>query len=409
MEMNLLVIFRVAIRALGRNKARSALTMLGIVIGVGAVIAMVSIGQGAQASVQEQIANVGTNLLFLRAGSQNVGGVQTGTDDSGSRSLKVEDIEAIRREIPSVAMASPSVNARVQIIAGNQNWRTSVQGVAEQFPEIRKWSVASGRFFADTDIATAARVAVIGQTIVNNLFPGMEPVGQTIRVRDLPFLVVGVMAPRGQDQQGRDQDDLILAPYTTVQKKLLAITYVQSALVSATSPDSTKIAEQQITDLLRQRHKLAPNQENDFSVRNMTDIAEAADATNRIMILLLGSIASVSLLVGGIGIMNIMLVSVTERTREIGIRMAVGARSSAVRVQFLVESIMLSLAGGLIGIIVGVGISLVVPSMLGWPTLVSPVAILGSVVFSAAVGIFFGYYPARKAAALDPIDALRYE
>jgi len=409
MEMNLLVIFRVAIRALGRNKARSALTMLGIVIGVGAVIAMVSIGQGAQASVQEQIANVGTNLLFLRAGSQNVGGVQTGTDDSGSRSLKVEDIEAIRREIPSVAMASPSVSARVQIIAGNQNWRTSVQGVAEQFPEIRKWSVASGRFFADTDIATAARVAVIGQTIANNLFPGMEPVGQTIRVRDLPFLVVGVMAPRGQDQQGRDQDDLILAPYTTVQKKLLAITYVQSALVSATSPDSTKIAEQQITDLLRQRHKLAPNQENDFSVRNMTDIAEAADATNRIMILLLGSIASVSLLVGGIGIMNIMLVSVTERTREIGIRMAVGARSSAVQVQFLIESIMLSLAGGLIGIIVGVGISLVVPSMLGWPTLVSPLAILGSVVFSAAVGIFFGYYPARKAAALDPIDALRYE
>ena len=329
--MNLLVIFRVAIRALGRNKARSALTMLGIVIGVGAVIAMVSIGQGAQASVQEQIANVGTNLLFLRAGSQNVGGVQTGTDDSGSRSLKVEDIEAIRREVPSVAMASPAVNTRVQIIAGNQNWRTSVQGVGEQFPEIRKWNIANGRFFADTDIATAARVAVIGQTIANNLFPGMEPVGQTIRVRDLPFLVVGVMAARGQDQQGRDQDDLILAPYTTVQKKLLAITYVQSALVSATSPDSTKIAEQQITDLLRQRHKLAPNQENDFSVRNMTDIAEAADATNRIMILLLGSIASVSLLVGGIGIMNIMLVSVTERTREIGIRMAVGARSSAVR------------------------------------------------------------------------------
>lgn len=407
--MNLMVIFRVAIRALARNKARSALTMLGIVIGVGAVIAMVSIGQGAQASVQEQIANVGTNLLFLRAGSQNVGGVQTGTDDTGSRSLKVEDIEAIRREIPSVAMASPAVNTRVQIIAGNQNWRTSVQGVGEQFPEIRKWNIANGRFFADTDIATAARVAVIGQTIANNLFPGMEPVGQTIRVRDLPFLVVGVMAARGQDQQGRDQDDLILAPYTTVQKKLLAINHLQSALVSATSPDSTKIAEQQITDLLRQRHKLAPNQESDFSVRNMTDIAEAADATNRIMILLLGSIASVSLLVGGIGIMNIMLVSVTERTREIGIRMAVGARSSAVRIQFLIESIMLSLAGGLIGIIVGVGISLVIPNMLGWPTLVSPVAILGSAVFSAAVGIFFGYYPARKAAALDPIDALRYE
>jgi len=407
--MSLLIILRVALRALARNKARSALTMLGIVIGVAAVIAMVSIGQGAQASVQEQIANVGTNLLFLRAGSQNVGGVQTGSDDTGSRSLKVEDIEAIRRELPSVSMASPAVSARVQIIAGNQNWKTSVQGVSDQFPEIRKWTIANGRFFTDAEAATAARVAVIGQTIANNLLPGMEPVGQTIRVRDLPFLVIGVMAGRGQDQQGRDQDDLILAPYTTVQKKLLAITHIQSAYVSAVSPEATHVAEQEIIDLLRQRHKLAANQENDFSVRNMTDIAEAADATNRIMLLLLGSIASVSLLVGGIGIMNIMLVSVTERTREIGIRMAVGARSSAVRVQFLIESILLSVAGGSIGIVVGIGISIAIPGMLGWPTLISFIAILGSVVFSVAVGIFFGYYPARKAAALDPIDALRYE
>jgi putative ABC transport system permease protein len=407
--MNLLVILRVALRALARNKARSTLTMLGIVIGVAAVIAMVSIGQGAQASVQEQIAKVGTNLLFLRAGSQNVGGVQTGTDDSGSRSLKVEDIDAIKRELPSVAMVTPAVTARVQIVAGNLNWRTSVQGVSEQFPDIRKWNIAAGRFFSDADVATAARVAVIGQTIANNLLPGVDPVGQTIRVRDLPFLVVGMMAARGQDQQGRDQDDIILAPYTTVQKKLLAITYVQSAYVSAISPDATHIAEQQVTDLLRQRHKLASNQENDFTVRNMTDIAEAADATNRIMILLLGSIASVSLLVGGIGIMNIMLVSVTERTREIGIRMAVGARSSAVRVQFLIESIMLSVVGGLIGIVVGLAISITIPTILGWPTLVSLTAVLASVVFSAAVGIFFGYYPARKAAALDPIDALRYE
>ena len=407
--MSLLIILRVALRALARNKARSALTMLGIVIGVAAVIAMVSIGQGAQASVQEQIANVGTNLLFLRAGSQNVGGVQTGSDDTGSRSLKVEDVEAIRRELPSVSMASPAVSARVQIIAGNQNWKTSVQGVSDQFPEIRKWTIANGRFFTDAEAATAARVAVIGQTIANNLLPGMEPVGQTIRVRDLPFLVIGVMAGRGQDQQGRDQDDLILAPYTTVQKKLLAITHIQSAYVSAVSPEATHVAEQEIIDLLRQRHKLAANQENDFSVRNMTDIAEAADATNRIMLLLLGSIASVSLLVGGIGIMNIMLVSVTERTREIGIRMAVGARSSAVRVQFLIESILLSVAGGSIGIVVGIGISIAIPRMLGWPTLISFIAILGSVVFSVAVGIFFGYYPARKAAALDPIDALRYE
>jgi putative ABC transport system permease protein len=407
--MNILVIFRIAFRALARNKMRSALTMLGIVIGVSSVIAMVSIGQGAQASVQEQIANVGTNLLFVGAGSQNVGGVRSGTGATSSNTLTVEDIEAIRREIPTVAMASPTVNARSQLVFGNQNWNTQVQGVNEQFPQIKKWSVASGEFFTEADVRTAARVIVLGQTVAESLFPGADPVGQMVRVRELPFRVIGVMVKKGQDAGGRDQDDTAFAPFTAVQKKLLAITHIQFAHVSAISPGATYTAQDQITELLRQRHKLAPNQENDFFVRNLTDVAEAADETNRIMTILLSSIAGVSLLVGGIGIMNIMLVSVTERTREIGIRMAVGARSSAVRTQFLIESIVLSLTGGSIGILLGIAISLLIPMMVGWPTLISFIAIVGSVIFSAAVGIFFGYYPARKAAGLDPIDALRYE
>ncbi|HKQ73380.1 MAG TPA: ABC transporter permease [Blastocatellia bacterium] len=407
--MNIFVIFRIAFRALARNKMRSALTMLGIVIGVSAVIAMVSIGQGAQASVQEQIASVGTNLLFVGAGSQNVGGVRSGTGATNSNTLTVEDIEAIRREIPSVAMASPTVNARGQLVFGNQNWNTQVQGVNEQFPQIKKWAVASGEFFTEADVRTAARVIVLGQTVAESLFPGSDPVGQMVRVRELPFRVVGVMIKKGQDAGGRDQDDTAFAPFTAVQKKLLAITHIQFAHVSAISPGATYTAQDQITELLRQRHKLAPNQENDFFVRNLTDVAEAADETNRIMTILLSSIAGVSLLVGGIGIMNIMLVSVTERTREIGIRMAIGARSSAVRTQFLIESIVLSLTGGAIGIVLGIAISLLIPMMFGWPTLISVIAIVGSVIFSAAVGIFFGYYPARKAAGLDPIDALRYE
>jgi putative ABC transport system permease protein len=407
--MNLLVVIRVAFRALVRNKMRAALTMLGIIIGVSAVIAMVSIGQGAQASVQAQIEGMGTNLLFISAGAQNQGGVRSGAGDTGTNTLTVEDLEAIRREVPSVAMVTPTVNARSQLVFGNQNWNTSVQGVSEQFPDIRKWTVGSGTFFTDADVRTAARVIVIGQTIADNLFPGADPVGQSVRVMNLPFKIVGVMARKGQDPQGRDQDDTAFAPYTAVQKKLLGSTRVQVAYVSAVSQDATYTAQTQITDLLRQRHKLSANEPSDFSVRNMTDVAEAANETNSIMTILLGSIAGVSLLVGGIGIMNIMLVSVTERTREIGIRMAIGARSSAVRRQFLIESIVLSLTGGLIGILLGVVVSILIPSMLGWPTLISTAAIIGSVIFSAAVGIFFGYYPARKAAGLDPIEALRYE
>ena len=407
--MNLLMIIRVAFRALVRNKMRAALTMLGIIIGVSAVIAMVSIGQGASASVQAQIESIGTNLLFVSAGAQNVGGVRSGTGDTGNQNLTVDDLEAIKREVPSVSMVTPSVNARSQLVAGNMNWNTNVTGVSEQYPEIRKWPVAAGSFFTDADIRTAARVIVIGQTLADNLYPGADPIGQDIRVMNLPFRVVGVLVAKGQDQQGRDQDDVAFAPYTTVQKKILGRDRIQIAFVSAISQDATYTAQSQITDLLRQRHKLTANEPNDFTVRNMTDIAEAANETSKTMTILLACIAGVSLLVGGIGIMNIMLVSVTERTREIGIRMAIGARSSAVRSQFLIESIVLSLTGGAIGIVLGVLLSLAIPAFLGWPTLVSMMAIVGSVLFSAAVGIFFGYYPARKAASLDPIEALRYE
>jgi putative ABC transport system permease protein len=407
--MNLLIIIRIAFRALVRNKMRATLTMLGIIIGVSAVIAMVSIGQGAQASVQAQIESMGTNLLFISAGAQNVGGVRSGAGDSGTNTLTIEDLEAIGREVPSVAMVSPSINARSQIVSGNMNWNTSVQGVSEQLPGIRKWAVSSGSFFTDSDVRMAARVIVLGQTVADNLFPGTDPVGQIVRVTNLPFRVVGVMASKGQDPQGRDQDDTTFAPYTAVQKKILGSTRVQIAYISAISQDATYTAQSQIIDLLRQRHKLSPGKENDFTIRNMSDIAEAANETNSIMTLLLGSIAGVSLLVGGIGIMNIMLVSVTERTREIGIRMAIGARSSTVQRQFLIESIVLSLMGGFVGILLGIGVSITIPALLGWPTLVSTIAIFGSVIFSAAVGIFFGYYPARKAARLDPIEALRYE
>jgi putative ABC transport system permease protein len=407
--MNLLLTFKVAIHALGRNKMRSGLTMLGIIIGVGAVIAMVAIGQGASAQIQAQIANLGNNMLYVIAGSQSQGGMRGG---AGSiTTLVPEDVDAIERECPSVKAASPNVGANGQLIYGNQNWVASsgINGTNEKFPEIRLWPVAQGDFFTEGDVRTAARVCVIGQTVKDNLFSGSDPVGQTIRIRNLPFRVIGVLSVKGQNQYGQDQDDTVIVPYTTAQKKMLSITWIRMAMVSAISPAATFTAQTQIEELLRQRHKLGPNQENDFFVRNLTDVAEAADQSSKIMTNLLASIAGVSLLVGGIGIMNIMLVSVTERTREIGIRMAIGARSAAIRRQFLIESITLSVVGGIFGIALGIAATIVIAKTLNWPTLVSAWAIFASVVFSVLVGVAFGYYPARKAAGLDPIDALRYE
>ncbi len=407
--MDLLATIKIALRALTRNKMRSILTMLGIIIGVGAVIAMVGIGQGASASIQSQIAQLGNNMLYVQAGSTNSGGMRGGSGSGAT--LTAEDVEAIARECPAVKLASPGVRANGQLVFGNQNWYPSggISGANEQFPDIRLWKIGSGAFFTDADVRSSNRVAVLGQTVVDNLFSGGDPVGQTIRIRNLPFQVVGVLSPKGQNQYGQDQDDVVVIPYTAAQKKLLSITYINNAMISASSPAATYTAQKQITDLLRQRHKLLPNQEDDFTVRNLTDVADAATESSKIMTSLLASVAGVSLMVGGIGIMNIMLVSVTERTREIGIRMAIGARGGAIRRQFLIESVTLSLVGGIIGVFAGLLASVTISHTLNWPTLVSPASIVVSVIFSVLVGVGFGYYPARKAAALDPIDALRYE
>jgi putative ABC transport system permease protein len=406
--MKIWAILKVAFRALGRNKLRSTLTMLGIIIGVGAVIAMVSIGQGAQAMVKDQIQSMGTNVMFVWAGSRMWGGVRLGA--GAAATLTAEDAEAIEREIPLVAAASPIVRASAQVVFGNQNWFTSIQGTNEKFSKIRNWPVQDGEFFQEGDVRAAARVVVLGKTVVDNLFQGLNPVGQTIRIRNLPFRVIGVLAPKGQSMMGQDQDDIVVMPYTTVQKKLLGqqILSVNAIMISFVTPAAAMVGEQRVAELLRQRHKTPPGQD-DFMVRNMTEIAEAAEQANRVMTLLLGSIAAVSLIVGGIGIMNIMLVSVTERTREIGIRMAVGARPGHIRMQFLTESVVLCLMGGIVGLLLGVGLSVGISRVLGWPTLISPLSMIISFSFAAAVGVFFGYYPAHKAASLDPIEALRYE
>jgi len=400
-------VLKMALRALARNKARSALTMLGIIIGVASVIAMVSLGQGAQQQVQDRISSMGTNLLIVQAGSQRAGGMRGGAGTSTS--LTPEDMQAILREVPSVAAGTPSVGATVPLVAGNQNWQTRAEGVDVTQPAIRVRTVAHGEFFTEADVRSAARVAVIGQTVADALFPGQDPVGQTMRVRNLTFRVIGTLQAKGQSQMGQDQDDTLLMPYTTVMKKLMATNYVSSLQFSAVNQAATATAEREIATLLRARHNLRPGQEDDFTVRNLSDVAETAAETSKVMTMLLSGIAAVSLLVGGIGIMNIMLVSVTERTREIGIRMAVGARSRQVQWQFLIESLVLGLLGGLTGIAVGVATAYGLSIGFGWPSVLSPTAMAGSAIFSMMIGIFFGYYPARQAAALDPIEALRFE
>ena len=405
--MNFTSTFRLALRALARNKMRSALTMLGIIIGVGAVIAVVSIGQGAQYMVQQGIQAMGTNVVFIAAGSGRPGGIRVGY--GGVKTLTIDDMKAILREISLIKEAAPSVNSRRQVVYGNQNWSTSVTGTTPNFFEIRNWSIQAGSVFSDEEVDLAANVCVIGTTVAKNLFLDENPVGKTMRIGNLPFRVDGVLESKGQNVIGQDQDDAIYAPYTTVQRKISGITWVQFINASAISPVASVAAVNPITSLLRERHRIRPGDDDDFFVRTQSEVANLMNQTQSVMTLLLGGIASVSLLVGGIGIMNIMLVSVTERTREIGVRMAVGATERDVQRQFLVEAVTLSMMGGAIGIFFGLVGSALISNFLSWPTLVSIKAIVTAAIFSAAVGIFFGYYPARKAAQLDPIEALRYE
>jgi putative ABC transport system permease protein len=403
-----LATIRIALRALARNKLRSGLTMLGIIIGVGAVIAMVALGQGAQEQVQKQIAALGSNMLFVGAGTMNRGGVHLGMGNT--QTLVEGDVEAIVRECPSVALAAPGAGAGVQTVFGNDNWGTRVTGTEPQYFDIREWAMREGVSFTQEDVTAAANVVVIGETVRKNLFGATDPLGQTMRINNLPFKVVGVLVPKGQSAtMGDDQDDAMFVPITTLQKKITGQNWLRFINVSAKSKDQTYAAQRQIEALLRDRHKIRPGQDDDFFVRNLADLAEAADQTGTVMTLLLAAVASVSLLVGGIGIMNIMLVSVTERTREIGIRMAIGATEEDVQRQFLIEAVTLSLIGGAAGILGGVLVAVLIPHVLGWAATVSMLALLIAVAFSIAVGIFFGYYPARKAARLNPIEALRYE
>ncbi|HTM07426.1 MAG TPA: ABC transporter permease [Verrucomicrobiae bacterium] len=399
--------FRIALRALGRNKLRSFLTMLGIIIGVGAVIAMVAIGEGAKALVRQQIASLGTNLLVILPGTVTLGGARTGF--GGRQSLTDLDAKAIMGQIPIVAGASPVLRQIQQVIGGEQNWSTSVQGIAPEYQQIRDWKIVDGRFITQADVESTAKVALIGQTVAYNLFGDENPIDNIIRIKKIPFQIVGVLGAKGQSGMGNDQDDVVMVPYTTMMKRIMGVTYIQQIIVGATSADLTEEAKNQITLLLRERHKIRPGNDDDFMIRNLSDIAEAASNSATVMAVLLGSIASVSLLVGGIGIMNIMLVSVTERTREIGIRMAVGARSRDILLQFIVEALVMAAIGGALGIAIGVASSSLIHRVMEWPVLVRPDVVVIALLVSGGVGVFFGFYPAQKAAHLDPIDALRYE
>ncbi|MEI8089556.1 MAG: ABC transporter permease [Opitutaceae bacterium] len=397
-------IIKVALRALMRNTMRSILTALGIIIGVGAVIAMVSIGNGAKAQVEAQVASLGQNVITVFSGSMSSGGMRGGWGSSPS--LTIEDTEAIEREVTGIVGVSPEVRDRNQVLANGLNWNTSVNGESPDYPEIRSWKIASGAMFSDQDVRSVAKVCVIGKTVADQLFASSDPVGQTLRIRNIPFKVLGVLDSKGFNLFGQDQDDAVLVPYTSHMKRLSRRSYISSILIQAASADVIDKVQKDITEVLTQRRK---GREPDFTVRNQVELAQTATATTQTMTLLLAAIASVSLLVGGIGIMNIMLVSVTERTREIGIRLAIGAHGSDVLMQFLIEATILSSLGGVIGILLGIGSSQLVSHLNGWPVLVSTASVVIAFVFSAAVGMFFGFYPARKAAQLDPIDALRYE
>jgi putative ABC transport system permease protein len=397
--------FRIALRALGRNKLRSFLTMLGIIIGVGAVIAMLAIGSGAQKQVLDRFSAMGTNLLIVMPGERGSHGVMTGSQQN----LTLEDAQAIVREIPTIGLWTPGVRGRAQLIAGNSNWNSSIEGGNEDFLAVRNFAIAEGANFTARDVLVAEKVCLLGATVATTLFPDQDPIGQVIRVRNMPFRVLGVLAAKGQGQWGQDQDDFVVAPWTTVQKKLLGINYIHQVSFTARTSELVEPTAVAITRLMRVRHRSPGPEQDDFSVRTVEEMAATRVHMASTMHGLLMSVASVSLLVGGIGIMNIMLVSVTERTREIGVRMAVGAKTGDVLKQFLAEAVALSLVGGLAGIVLGIGVSEAITKSLGWPVLITGSSIAIAFAFSAAVGIFFGWYPARKAANLDPIEALRYE
>ena len=401
---------KISFRALRVNKMRSALTMLGIIIGVSAVITMLAVGTGARQKVSEQISSLGSNILMVVSGSSTSGGMRMGFGTQPT--LTISDSDAILDECSSVKDVAPIINGTVQVVYSNQNWATVVMGTTPNMLNVRDWALSSGKSFKEQDVRSSTKVCLLGKTVVDNLFFGEDPIGKVIRIKNIPFTVIGVLEPKGQSLMGQDNDDVIYVPVTTAQKKLFGTLFpgmVGRIMVKVNDISELGNAENQITELLRQRHHIGHKEEDDFSVRNLTQMMQIAETSVRILSILLGSIASVSLLVGGIGIMNIMLVSVTERTREIGIRMAVGAKSWDIRLQFIIEAVTLSLIGGVIGIILGVSISKIIANLASWPTIVTPFSIFLGVGFSALVGIFFGFYPAYKASLLDPIDALRYE
>jgi putative ABC transport system permease protein len=403
----LLAILRVSLRALRRNVLRTFLTMLGIIIGVAAVIGMVSIGTGARVQVEQQIAALGQNVIMIMAGNMSRGGMFSGM--GGAPTLTLEDAYALRNEVDGVAYMSPEVRGNAQLVAGNLNWNASIMGVSQEYLDLRAWPLAEGDFFTEQDIKSTARSAVLGQTTAKKLFEDASPIGATVRIKGIPFTVVGLLAAKGSNMMGQDQDDVVFVPYSTAMRRLFGQNFLRSINLGAASATQIADVTTQVSELLRQRHRIQPGRDDDFMVRTQAEITEFATSTAKTMTGLLGAIAGVSLLVGGIGIMNIMLVSVTERTREIGTRLAVGARRRDILQQFLTEAVVLSIAGGLIGIVTGVGVSRLLAVQFGWPTLTPAYAVGGAFCFSAAVGVFFGYYPARKAARLDPIEALRYE
>jgi putative ABC transport system permease protein len=408
--MSIIVIFRVALKALARNKMRTVLTMLGMIIGVAAVITMVALGNGAQQQIEEQVRSAGTNLITVRAGNYRRGGISMGM--GGAPTLKAADVDAIREQVPGAVYLAASVNTRDQVIAAGQNWSAQIEGTDIEFPMIRFWDLEYGSFFTETHVRSAAKVAVLGTVVRDNLFgEGADPVGQRVRIRNQSFQIIGVMEAKGSGQFGQDQDDTILVPYTTVQKKLRGRdgTNISGMTISAASADEMEAITAEISTVLRAQHRLIPGDDDDFMIRTQEDMASMRTGMTETMTGLLAAIAGVSLVVGGIGIMNIMLVSVTERTREIGLRMAVGAKGRDVLMQFLVEAIVLSLVGGLIGVALGFGLSEGLTRVLQWPTSVPPNAVGVAVGFAAATGIFFGFYPARQAARLDPIESLRFE